>query len=591
MEGGFDIAGLFLTAALIAGFHAAMPSHWMPFVLVGRRAGWTKRRVMGVVLLAGGGHLLSTTVLGLLVGRLGHFLHEAAETVVPAVTLLLFAAAGLFFIVRHFLGHAHDHGGGAAAAKTAAGGRGAVVYLLSILVFSPCEAILPVFLAAGTARPAVFGALVLMNAVITLAGMAFMVNLAWEGAKRLRAERIERYEGLVIGGAFLLLGTATFFFHEWLEGALLRDAGDLLRHVLAATWTMVLASAPFMLLGLFLGGVFHVFFSRWHLDAMVRGRGAGPVLKLAALGVPLPLCSCGVVPAAAALRKRGASKGATVSFLISTPETGPDSIALTWVLLGPFMAVYRPLAALVTAVAGGLLTDAVDRTPDPPPEGLDRCPLCDEPGGRDHRHGAADRLRRIFTYGFGELLGDIAGWFVLGMLLSGVILALPLGPLFAGSRGSGFGTMVLMLLVGIPMYTCATSSTPVAAALIAQGLSPGAALVYLLTGPATNLTTVLVVWKTLGRRATTVYLAALAVVSLAAGYLLNYLAPRFPSGVRFLDGAREVPRWLEIGSAAVFLALVLVVFFRKVFHSGGHDCHHGEDARGETCECGSEEHH
>jgi hypothetical protein len=348
----------------------------------------------------------------------------------------------------------------------------------------------------------------------------------------------------------------------------------------AASWDILLESAPWVLLGFLMAGLLKALlppgFVARHLG---RGR-VGPVVKAAVFGVPLPLCSCGVVPAAAGLREQGASKGATASFLIATPETGVDSMAITYALLDPLMTLLRPLSAFVTAVLAGFGVDAwgadKNKAPAPPqvapvqPEqaapadaggcGCSAGGCCGSetspaPGPREP---AGVRVKKGLSYAFGELLGDIGGWLLIGVLVAGAIAAWVPDGVLEAHLGGGIAPMLLMLVVGVPLYVCATASTPIAAALALKGLSPGAALVFLLAGPATNVASLLVVQRLLGRRATVVYLAAIAVSSLGLGLAANalYGALGLDVGAWVEGGASELPEPLAVASAVLLLLLI-----------------------------------
>jgi HflK protein len=291
-----------------------------------------------------------------------------------------------------------------------------------------------------------------------------------------------------------------------------------------------------------------VFAPKGLLTRLVGTGRVKSVLWGSVLGAPFPLCSCGVLPTALALRKLGATPGATVAFLVATPETGADSISLTYALTDPVMTVFRPIAGVVTAIAAGLATNLFaiprqprSRAPALAPAGATDPVACQgihqDVGDDGHAHApdawarADDRehasaaalatARRVIRYAFVELLDDISYWLVLGIVLSAVVtVALP-AELFDGIWGGGIASMVLMLILGVPLYTCASSSTPMAAALALKGLSPGAALVFLLAGPATNIGGLVVLLKVLGRRAVAVYLTAVVAATLAAGFALN----------------------------------------------------------------------
>lgn len=296
---------------------------------------------------------------------------------------------------------------------------------------------------------------------------------------------------------------------------------------------ILIESGAWLVAGFLLAGLVHAFVPMAWVRRHLGGRGAWPAFKAALLGIPLPLCSCAVIPAAAQLRRGGASKGASASFAISTPETGEESIALTWGLLGPFMALVRPVAALATAVAAGVLIDATDREAGDAP----RRPQAEEPRGGEEccvescaeapkPRGAGSRLREAVRYGLIEMPEDLAPWLVVGLALSAAIGALVPPGWIESQVGTGLVPMLLMLVVSLPLYVCATASTPVAAVLIAKGLSPGAALVLLLAGPATNTATMAWVVKDLGWRALAIYVGVIGAAAVGAGMAVDALAPR-----------------------------------------------------------------
>jgi uncharacterized membrane protein YraQ (UPF0718 family) len=347
---------------------------------------------------------------------------------------------------------------------------------------------------------------------------------------------------------------------------------DAVRRVLEASWHMLLDMSPWLLLGFLVAGALKVLLPETWIARRLGGRGLGPVTKAALIGVPLPLCSCGVVPAALGLRKQGASRGATLSFLVSTPETGVDSIAVTYAILGPAMAIFRPIAAVLNAITAGWLADVLVRERDEPkPEKPSACACCGEEKAT-HRHSIVERLRASVRFALDDLLGDIAGWLLFGLLLAGVITAFVSPDLVRRHIGSEGAEMLLMLAISVPLYICATASTPVAAALVVAGVSPGAALVLLLAGPATNVATLLLVGRILGKGAAAVYLGSIAATSVGLGWLLNRLTSHLPGVV--LDGTpgEAVPRWLAVVCAAVLLLALGRVFLRRFANRSAPAC-------------------
>ncbi|GJM23649.1 MAG: hypothetical protein DHS20C16_00640 [Phycisphaerae bacterium] len=297
--------------------------------------------------------------------------------------------------------------------------------------------------------------------------------------------------------------------------------------IVNATWEMLRQSAVFLLVGLLIAAFLHMWMSRSRWGDLLRGDGLRPVLLASAIGLPMPLCSCSVLPAAIALRKQGASKGATLSFLISTPETSAQSVMLTYSLIGPVMAIIRPLASCITALVAGILEVLFSRklAETTPQDAAPACHCCcsdSSPSTETSQPASvtfADGLRHAFV----KVFDDIVFWMFVGFVVAAIIQVwMPSVLIDAIMRGPVLA-MLIMLVVGIPMYVCAEGSTPVAAALIAQGLSPGAALVFLLAGPATNIGAVGMLRKQLGTRTVAVYLASIACVSVGAGLCVDWL--------------------------------------------------------------------
>ena len=336
---------------------------------------------------------------------------------------------------------------------------------------------------------------------------------------------------------------------------------------------VVLEAAPWLLLGLVVSGLIKVYLPAGLLQRWLGGRGVTPVFTAAVIGTPLPLCSCSVVPAALTLRRGGASKGATVSFLVSTPENGADSIALSWALLGPFLTVARPVAAVFSAVLAGLLARAADAEEAPapaeaPPPAAPCCSstpvpaatsCCGSGGGVAAEPVERSRPKPLeaVRYAADELFGDIAFWLTLGILLAALVQTLVPPGTIAG-WGSGLPAMLGVMLLGVPMYLCATASTPVAAALLLAGVSPGTALVFLLAGPATNLGTIGIVRKELGGRACAAYLVGACGGALACGLAADWVVGRWGIDVAASvgDAHEMLPLWLSAGSAAVMGGLL-----------------------------------
>lgn len=290
-------------------------------------------------------------------------------------------------------------------------------------------------------------------------------------------------------------------------------------------WTILKEAAPFVLFGFFAAGVLKALVPDDFVSRHLGSNGTRSVLKASLFGVPLPLCSCGVIPVAIGLRKQGASKGATASFLVSVPETGVDSIAISWALLDPVMTVVRPIAAFLTAIVTGVCINLLPDKDSLVKQTIsaDWCSPLPHTSGINNKVPVFIRLKQALTYAFSDLLKDIGKWLILGIIIAGTISYMVPDRFFEDYLGGEFSSLLIMLLVGIPLYICASASTPIAAAMILKGLSPGAALVFLLAGPATNAATLTVISKHLGKAATATYLSIIALSSLIIGWLINHL--------------------------------------------------------------------
>ena len=364
---------------------------------------------------------------------------------------------------------------------------------------------------------------------------------------------------------------------------------------LGESWKLLQESSIYVMFGILVAGMLRIFLSP---GTVARHLGRGrfrSVFKASLLGIPIPLCSCGVLPAAASLRKQGANKGATTAFLISTPESGVDSVALTYALLDPVMTIARPAAAFATATAAGLSENLLSKEDDPSVVHPDlSCPIdgcCDgqECLPQDHRshHSFLEKFRAGLSYALNDLWNDMAVWFLVGILLAGLITALIPADVLTRYLGGGLPSMLIMLAAGIPLYICATASTPIAAALILKGVSPGAALVFLLVGPATNVTSLTVLLGILGKRATAIYLTAIALSAVVFGLALDQIYAILGVSAQAMAGhATElIPAWVQWGAAAILLALSIGPVYRTVRSKWmrGKSVVHGT-----ACDCPSE---
>jgi uncharacterized protein len=308
--------------------------------------------------------------------------------------------------------------------------------------------------------------------------------------------------------------------------------------ILKETWILFLEMAPYLMLGLLFVGLLNLFFNKELIIKYVGKNNFMSILKSALFGIPLPLCSCGVVPSAVYMAKNGASKGSVVSFLISTPQTGIDSIIATYGMMGWVFAIFRPFAALIMGIAGGVTVmfmkekdkennisfDTYEVSDD---TFTDDCCDDDEQKSKDikeHFLNIKDKFKKFFNYSFVEFLDDISVQFVIGLIISGIIAySIPEGFFDNSSINNGIAGMLLMILVGVPMYVCATASIPIAVTLMMKGFSPGVAFVFLAVGPATNAASFTIIMNVLGKKIAAIYVIMISVTAIIFGFLLDYL--------------------------------------------------------------------
>ncbi|QPL42312.1 SO_0444 family Cu/Zn efflux transporter [Pseudoalteromonas sp. A41-2] len=417
-------------------------------------------------------------------------------------------------------------------------------------------------------------------------------------------------------------------------------------------WQLFLLSAPWLMLGLLIAGLLNVYLPANFLNRHLGKEGLWTTIKAAFIGAPMPLCSCGVIPAAIGLRRAGASKSATTAFLVSTPETGVDSVSVSYVLLGPFMAIIRPIAAVCSAIAAGVLVgkdheihsqhkhqaataddnsagccssnSAAEVKKEPSccssntaaevkkessccssntsaevkkepsccssnasaeikkePSGFstedsasiktDRCCKSEKPSLSIESRVA--KFKRAIRFSCNKLLEDTMVWLVIGLFFAALVQTY-VPESYLSQWGSGIFAMLVVILISIPMYICATASTPIAAGLLLSGVSPGAVLVFMLAGPATNIATLGVVGKELGKRAVFAYLTGVIGMALLFGFLTDYLVDEFGFVVAPMMGTEHevLPHWLSLASgiilAILMLRLVLKMALKKFVDTG-----------------------
>jgi len=323
-------------------------------------------------------------------------------------------------------------------------------------------------------------------------------------------------------------------------------------------WDMFLDMSPYLLLGFAFAGILHVLIPKEVITKQIGKKSIWSTLKATLLGVPLPLCSCGVIPTGVSFYKNGASKGATNAFLISTPQTGVDSILITSSLMNWPWAIMRPIVALITGVFGGMLTDKMDTS-----DNVIAVESCSDCSVKPKQHW----LIEIVNYAFFEFLPDISRQLLLGILIAVAITIFIPPSVFSDYLTNPFLNMLLILVASIPLYVCATGSVPIASSLLLLGVSPGAVLVFLMAGPATNAATISVLWKSLGKKATLAYLISIIGGALFFGMLMDYGLPTAwftitETASTHIHG--DSTSWIAISSAILLISLIAIVEIKKL---------------------------
>jgi len=342
-------------------------------------------------------------------------------------------------------------------------------------------------------------------------------------------------------------------------------------HFLISLLAIVNEMSPYILLGFFIAGLLHVFIRPEIMARHLSGNGIKPVLKAALFGIPLPLCSCGVLPTAVSLRRQGASKGAATSFLIATPQTGVDSIAATYSLLGLPFAILRPVAALFGALFGGLSVNKFDKEDNARyHQSVNNITSNVEP----HK-SIAGKLMDAMRYGFVDMVASVGKWLVIGLVIAALITVVVPDELFLGLSNYPILAMLLMVVIAVPMYVCATGSIPIALSLICKGLTPGVGFVLLMAGPAANFASVMILNKNLGKRATSIYVLSVVFTAIFFGVVIDYLLPRqwfMPDVLAFSPASHTSFGIFEtICSAILFLLLTYALYKNKNHHNYSHN--------------------
>ena len=330
--------------------------------------------------------------------------------------------------------------------------------------------------------------------------------------------------------------------------------------------SMLNGMSPYLLLGFLIAGLLHAFVPSSIYSRYLAGTGLRSVATAALFGIPLPLCSCGVLPTAVALRRSGASRAASTSFLIATPQTGVDSIAATYSMMGLPFAILRPVAALVTSLIGGLAVGhwerkgALDDVHDEANYEFSELPK-----------GLWNKVKETLKYGFFDMMQSIGRWLLIGLVVATLITVLLPDDFFSTYARWPLLNMFIIVAVAVPMYVCATGSIPIAAALMLKGMSPGCALVLLMAGPAANLASMFVVNKAFGRKATIVYLLSIICGAMGFGVLVDYwpgLREVFVSSLPcHVMHHHMAVSWFNTVCSVALLAMIIVALGAKYWKS------------------------
>jgi uncharacterized membrane protein YraQ (UPF0718 family)/copper chaperone CopZ len=339
--------------------------------------------------------------------------------------------------------------------------------------------------------------------------------------------------------------------------------------LISTIWNLLNEMSPYLLLGFFIAGILYILIPKELIYKHFTKNNLSGVSKASLFGVPLPLCSCGVIPVAAYLKKEGASKASTLAFLSSTPTTGIDSIMATYALLGPLFAIIRPIAAFFSGILSGLFQSIVENHEAKIESGIPSCTICEKI--TPHTHKMGEKLKKIFHYGLFELLKETWKWLAIGIVLGGMISFFIPSAVIEKYFSQSMVSYPLMFMISIPLYVCATGSIPIVAALLLKGMTPGAGFIFLFAGPATNTATLTFVAGKLGKKSLIIYLTTIIITGLLFGLMIDYIWYYSGKDINLISGNMTMlPHWLKILSSLVLIILIINVLIpRKEETLGG----------------------
>jgi uncharacterized membrane protein YraQ (UPF0718 family)/copper chaperone CopZ len=327
---------------------------------------------------------------------------------------------------------------------------------------------------------------------------------------------------------------------------------NILVNILIETWRLLLVVSPWLLLGFIIAGIIHSFIGEEFIRNHLGGSGFISVLKSTLFGIPLPICSCGVIPVAAGLRKDGASRASTMAFLVSTPTTGVDSLFVTYAFLGVLYMIARPLAALIAGLFIGILVYSSEK----------ETPVQITEHGFHSHVPLSDRIKKAFSYGFRTLPEDIGKSLLFGIIAGGLLTAIIPRDIASGYLSNPLIAYPLVLAIALPLYVCAIGAVPIAAALLLKGLIPGAALTFMIAGPATNTVTLAFVGQKLGKKILILYLTAIIGIAIVFGIVFDIIVSGSTVS-HMLSPGEKMPLIIQLPSVLLILTILLWTFIHQ----------------------------
>ena len=322
-------------------------------------------------------------------------------------------------------------------------------------------------------------------------------------------------------------------------------------NILYNFWNLSIEMAPFLLLGFLLAGLLSLFISKELIKKHLSNKSKYAVIKSVILGIPLPVCSCGVIPLAASIREKGASKGSTASFVTSTPQTGIDSIIITYDMMGMTFALIRVSVAFISGIITGLIVDFFKNKKN------------DYYFSENDFHDFKRRkIKDGLKYAFYNLPKSLFKPLIIGILFASLISTFIKDDYFI-SYNSTFAEIIFISLISIPMYICSTASVPLALSFINLGISPGAVLIFLIIGPATNTVTLTTLWKIIGKKETILFIGSIIINAVIFGILLNNLKVEgiISNCLNYCNGTHKT---IDIICVVLLYIILLFPFLKKI---------------------------